>query len=128
MANFGERLRLLRKEKDLEPKVIGALVDLSGSTIEKYENNERTPSPSTIITLAGFFNVTSDFLLGISDIRNYDELKKLEASGQLKVLAAHRADNPMDKLPPRAVKKLLEVLHDIDEEEDQEGNEVKPND
>lgn len=70
MSTFGQRLRLLREEKKMVQKEIADLLGVSQSTIGKYEADQRTPSPKAIIKLAVFFNVSTDFLLGHSDIRN----------------------------------------------------------
>ena len=69
MASFGNRLRLLRKEKGMKQKEIGELLGLKQSSIGKYENEQRTPPPESIGKLADFFHVSSDFLLGRSNIR-----------------------------------------------------------
>jgi transcriptional regulator with XRE-family HTH domain len=70
MATLGERLRLLRNEQKFGQKVIAGLLKVSVSTIGKYENDQRTPSPNTINKLADFFKVSTDYLLGRSEIRN----------------------------------------------------------
>jgi len=54
----------------LAQKEIAALLKVSQSTVGKYENNQRTPSPSAIIKLAVFFGISTDYLLGHSNIRN----------------------------------------------------------
>ncbi len=79
MTTFGERLRELRKELDKEPSDIGKIVGLSGSSIEKYESNDRTPSPKTLNALANYFGVTVDYLLGNTDVRSSN--KKTEING-----------------------------------------------
>jgi transcriptional regulator with XRE-family HTH domain len=70
MSTFGQRLRLLRDEKKMVQKEIADLLDVSQSTIGKYEGDQRTPSPDAIIKLAVFFEVSTDYLLGHSEIRN----------------------------------------------------------
>ncbi|MGE5558687.1 MAG: helix-turn-helix domain-containing protein [Bacillota bacterium] len=69
MATFGERLRILREEKNMVQKEIGKLLDVSESTIGKYENDLRTPSPDSINKLADFFKVSTDYLLGRTNFR-----------------------------------------------------------
>ena len=64
MISFGERLRQLRKEKDVGQKEVGAIIGVSDSSIGKYESGERTPDPNSIIKLADYFGVTTDDLLG----------------------------------------------------------------
>jgi len=64
MVSFGERLRQLRKDKDVGQKEVGAIIGVSDSSIGKYESGERTPDPTSIIKLADYFGVTTDDLLG----------------------------------------------------------------
>jgi transcriptional regulator with XRE-family HTH domain len=70
MATFGGRLRLLREEKDMAQKELAAVLKVSQSAVGKYENDQRTPSPTAIVKLAVLFDVSTDYLLGHSDIRN----------------------------------------------------------
>jgi transcriptional regulator with XRE-family HTH domain len=73
MATLGQRLQLLREERKIGQKEIAGLLKVSISSIGKYENGERTPSPDAIGRLADFFEVSADFLLGRSDIRDTAE-------------------------------------------------------
>jgi transcriptional regulator with XRE-family HTH domain len=70
MATFGERLKLLREEKGLSQAELGKLYNLSQSTIAYYETNNKQPSNETLQNLANFFQTTTDYLLGRSDVRN----------------------------------------------------------
>lgn len=70
MATFGKRLRILREEKNMVQKEIADILKVSQSTVGKYENDQRTPSPVAIVKLAVLFEVSTDYLLGHSDIRN----------------------------------------------------------
>lgn len=47
-------------------------------TISNYENEKREMTPNTILKLAEYFNVSTDYLLGKSDIRNPEEQIKQE--------------------------------------------------
>ena len=69
-STFGQRLHLLREEKNMVQKEIADLLDVSQSTIGKYESDQRTPTPDAIIKLAIFFEGSTDYLLGHSEIRD----------------------------------------------------------
>ncbi|WP_018130974.1 helix-turn-helix domain-containing protein [Effusibacillus pohliae] len=60
---FGERLRQLRKQKNLTMKEFGKKFGLAESTISGYENGTRTPDLETIEKFADFFGVTVDYLV-----------------------------------------------------------------
>lgn len=64
MAIFSERLRQLRKKKDVGQKEVGALLGVSESSIGKYEAGHRTPDPTALLKLAHYFGVSTDYLLG----------------------------------------------------------------
>lgn len=48
MANFGERLRAIRKEKLLNQKELADIMGVSQVFISQYENGSRKPKPETI--------------------------------------------------------------------------------
>lgn len=60
---FGERLRDLRKEKNLLQSEFGELFGLSPSAIGSYERNLREPQYKHLVEFADFFKVSTDFLL-----------------------------------------------------------------
>lgn len=63
MASFGERIKELRKQKGLTQR---QMAESFGITERNYQRYEATDSPSndTLIKLADFFGVTTDYLLG----------------------------------------------------------------
>lgn len=78
--NFGNRLKLLREEKGLLREDLATKLNLSYSAISKYETGNRTPDDEIKIIIAKFFDVTLDYLMGNSDIRNpYKKTSKEES-------------------------------------------------
>lgn len=67
MEIFRERLRELRIERGLTQSLLAKETGLSQSGIALWEEGLRIPNAQAIVTLAKFFNVTSDYLLGLSD-------------------------------------------------------------
>ena len=63
------RLKELRKEKRLTIRELGEKVNISYSTISAMENEIRPFTQANLELLCSFFNVSSDYLLGFSDIR-----------------------------------------------------------
>ena len=70
MASFGSRLKELRTANRCGQKELGALIGVSDSSIRKYESGDRTPTPEAIRTLAKYFNVSTDYLLGNTPTNN----------------------------------------------------------
>lgn len=67
---FRDRLKDLREQKQMTQEDLGELLSVTKGTISKYENGNLQPSNEALKFLADFFNVTTDFLLGRTDIKN----------------------------------------------------------
>lgn len=67
------RLKLLREEKELLQSDIGKILGVTSNAIGYYENGKRDIPTEYVIKLAEYFNVSTDYLLGKSDIRNPEE-------------------------------------------------------
>ncbi len=75
---FGERLRELRQDNDETQEQIGKLLNIGARMISHYEKDEHFPRDAkTILRLAEHFNVTTDYLFGISNIKNHQDMQLL---------------------------------------------------
>ena len=72
MQSFGIKLTRQRNEKELTQKELGALLGLTRATISSYERCALYPSIEALIKICQFFNVTADYMLGLSDINTFD--------------------------------------------------------
>lgn len=72
---LGNRIKMLREELGLKQEELANKISVSPSAIGMYETNKREPNNELILRLADFFNVSTDYLLGKSDIRNPEEFK-----------------------------------------------------
>lgn len=64
MGNFGEVFRDLRKRSGLTQSDLATKLSLSRSSVGMYETGEREPDFETLETIADFFNVDMNYLLG----------------------------------------------------------------
>lgn len=64
------RLRFLRNEKGESLEKIAKYLNVTIQTISNYENEKRDMTPDTILKLADYFGVSTDYLLCKTDIRN----------------------------------------------------------
>lgn len=64
------RLRQLRKERDLYQSDIAKIIGVTTSAYSFYENEKRDMSPETVKILANFFGVSTDYLLGAENKNN----------------------------------------------------------
>lgn len=81
MATFNERLRQLRKEKHLTLDELAVDLKTTKTTLSRYENDLRDPKSEIVNQFADYFGVTTDYMLGKSDVRNLNidsEIQKLK--------------------------------------------------
>ncbi|MBE5764693.1 MAG: helix-turn-helix transcriptional regulator [Clostridiales bacterium] len=65
--NFAERLKELRIEKKIGQIQLAKEIGVSKGIISLWENGLREPTLSSLIALAKFFEVSLDYLAGISE-------------------------------------------------------------
>lgn len=65
---FSERIRLLRNENKLTQAAVAARVGLSARGYQDLELGA-TPRGDTLLAIAEFYNVSVDWLLGRTDVR-----------------------------------------------------------
>ena len=66
---FGERLRILRQEKKETQDKLAELLDVTKTQISDMERGRRTTTVEKLSLLCDHFNVTADYLLGLTDKR-----------------------------------------------------------
>ena len=67
MKRYPERLRELREDRDLLQKDIAKVIGTTQQVYSRYENGQNEMPIRHLITLAQFYGVTSDYILGIND-------------------------------------------------------------
>ena len=67
MNCLSRRLKELRTSRNLSQRQLAELVGLGESTIQSYELANRSPSIDICITLADYFDVSLDYLVGRTD-------------------------------------------------------------
>ena len=67
MKIFAERLMELRKERGLSQATVARDLSVSLGIICYWETNKSDQTASNIPKIAGYCNVTSDYVLGIAD-------------------------------------------------------------
>lgn len=61
------RLKELREDSDIPQRVIAEYLHIKQNTYSQYENGQRQLPIDILIKLAKYYNVTTDYILGISD-------------------------------------------------------------
>ena len=63
------RIKELRNERELSQKDLALYFHVAQSTVSSWEKGVRDPDTDTVASLAAFFDVSTDYLLGKTDIR-----------------------------------------------------------
>lgn len=64
---FAKRIKILREEKGLSLAMLGAELGVSGVAIGRWERQVRVPTIETLVLFSKYFEVSTDYLLGLSD-------------------------------------------------------------
>lgn len=127
MSTIGQRIKQLRVEHNLTQEEFGKLFGIVKSTISMYENDKSIPDDDMKKKIAEKFDVSLDWLMGVSDIRNpadkiadslsddpelaefWDELRERE---DLQLLFKQ-----VKEMSPEDVKKIIRIIKAIEDEE-----------
>jgi transcriptional regulator with XRE-family HTH domain len=70
MSKFGQRLRGLLEETDIEGKDFAEVMHVEPPTVSNWLNGKRFPRDEMLIQIADYFKVSLDYLLGRTDNKN----------------------------------------------------------
>ncbi len=90
---IGDHLRELRENLGLMQITVSKKIGISNKVLSNYENNISTPDLQTLILICNFYNISSDYLLGL-DIK----------------------ENPKDSQVTEDEKKILNYYNRLNEE------------
>lgn len=65
---LGKRLKELREERNLTQRQVAAALKINSVTYLHYEKAQREPPLTLLAEMASFFNVSVDYLLGLTDV------------------------------------------------------------
>jgi len=67
MSSFAERINALRRERGMTQDALGQIIGVKRDSIYTYEKGLNYPEVRNLITLADFFGVSLDYLVGRTD-------------------------------------------------------------
>ena len=70
--DLGCKIKLLREEKNISREELANYLNLSYSSLSKYETNKRFPDKIILNKFADFFNVSTDYLLDRTNIKRFN--------------------------------------------------------
>ena len=117
MKSIGEILKSLREEKSLSmDEMVEQLkqygVTPSKSMISRWENNKAEPSMEYARILSKYFNVSLDYLIGLSDEKKSSNKKETTLSEtEILTQAAHKVghDGPLSDLEIEKIKLAIQI-------------------
>ncbi|WP_368490794.1 helix-turn-helix domain-containing protein [Clostridium sp. BJN0013] len=128
---LGNRIRILREEKSISQLELAKILNIANTTLSQYESGKRIPSDSIKKKIADYFNVSIDYLLGRTDVKNsYDSADKITESLNDDPELAQFWDSLKDRedlkllfkqtraMPPNDIKKIIRIIKAIEDEED----------
>jgi transcriptional regulator with XRE-family HTH domain len=74
-----KRLKDLREDRDMNQKDVAKILNTKQQTYSYYENGKRTIPYELLIKLAIFYNVSTDYILGLSNNKNAAEMSLLSS-------------------------------------------------
>lgn len=117
---FGQRLLYLRKKHDLLQKELGDKLGVTKGAIGMWENNKRTPDFDMLKSIADFFDVSIDYLLGETDHPNIYKVKHEELQSKVQDVDEEymtlAKEMQKKKIPPKKIYKMIELLNDSENE------------
>src|SRR6056297_2701136 len=105
---LSERIQKLRKSRKIERKQLAKDLDVSYSSLSKYESGERTPDYLMIKKIANYFDVSTDYLLDHHPNKN---LASLVADGKVLYGKVEKMNKvaKLNDINPKYIDLLLEI-------------------
>lgn len=69
---LGQNIRMLHQARGLSQVDLGKRLNVSKQSISNWENDNIMPSVETLVQMADFFSVSTDYLLGRTDKQYLD--------------------------------------------------------
>ncbi len=83
--NIGETIKRLRKEKEITQEEFAEMLGVSCQSVSRWENCSCYPDIELIPTIASFFGISTDKLMGIDEITEKENIEKYLERFQLAI-------------------------------------------
>ena len=103
--NFGKRLISLRKERRLTREAFADILGISQFTLRNYELMKSEPNSDFLKEISNYFNVSTDYLLGVTEERERVSKYQLKES-EHDMIKKFRSLSPKTQ---RTIRNLIEM-------------------
>ena len=110
IEKFSYRLNVLLDDNNMKQTELAKKVGTTNVTICRYLNGERTPRLDVVARIASYFNISIDYLIGLSDDKTYKNQtnnKDLNISSLISELYSLENNSNLTNKQIEAIKKLL---------------------
>lgn len=81
MNQLSKTLKQLRTQRSLGQKELATALHCSVPAVSTYETGRNEPDLDTLIAIAGFYGVSTDYLLGLTDVPDPADKPRLICKG-----------------------------------------------
>ncbi|WDV44545.1 helix-turn-helix transcriptional regulator [Clostridiaceae bacterium M8S5] len=108
---ISERIKQLRKDRNITQSVLANHIGVSTSIIGMYETNARKPSYEALLKIANYFNVATDYLMGndLYDANSAEEKIREIGMDYIDLALKFKEKN----ISAKDVEKILEIMEDL---------------
>lgn len=119
------RIKSLREKRGLIQELLAAELGITQQMLSKYERDSSIIKVDVLKKLAGYFNVTTDYLLGLSDV-------KRDLTGQIRINETIdeyydlvEVYKKLDKYDQEMIWMMIQAVRKIDEKRKREEKDDK---
>ena len=111
---IGEKIRELRAEKDMLQRELAEKIHIAPNTLSQFESGKANPSYEVLISIADFFEVSTDWLLDRADdfgnvtVTSHSSSPALPADEQRLLTGYRQLTNPLKKMIQETLDTFLE--------------------
>ena len=89
---FSEKFKQNRKAKDLTQEQLSEIFHVSPQAVSRWENGATYPDIELLPSIAAYFNITIDELLGVDKLKDMQRIEKIKKEVYDKMNSGHMVD------------------------------------
>ncbi len=82
LGDYMKNLKIIRRKKGLTQQEVAKAINLSSNTYSRYERGYTKIDPDSLVALSKYFNVSTDYLLGLIEVPFTSEEVKFMGKNQ----------------------------------------------